>query len=91
MPLSIKKSNGQIIVKFPLGEALSLKVHRPLPVPFNIGAAINEAAWGAINIHAKKLLEGFKPVVVSAVVEGESVVVTFDSAPPQELSYVRNE
>ena len=91
MPLSIKKSNGQIIVKLPLGEALSLKVHRPLQAPFNIGAAINEAAWGAINIHGKKLLEGFKPVVVSAVVEGESVVVTFDSAPPEELNYVRHE
>ena len=91
MPLSIKKTNGQIIVKLPVGEALSLQVHRPLQVPFNIGAAMREAVWGLININAKKMLENFKPEVITSVIENGNIVVTIDSKLPEELIYGRSE
>jgi hypothetical protein len=91
MPLSIRKTNGQIIVTLPLGEALSLQVHRPLQVPFNIGAAMREAVWGLININAKKMLENFKPEVITSVIEDGNLVVTIDSQLPEELIYGRSE
>ena len=79
MPLSIRKTNGQIIVRIPVGEALSLQVHRPLQIPFNLGSAAREAVWGLININAKKMLEGFKPEVITSVIEDGNLVVTIDS------------
>ena len=83
MPVSIRKEDHRIIVKVPVGEVLVMQVHRPLQVPFNIGAAIKEAAWGMIQIHAKKKLDGMKIQAVSMVLEEGNAVVTFDEKFPE--------